>query len=267
VKTIRKRPQTRSNDRPSNNLLRSLSAKDFDLIAPHLEVVTVATDEMLYRPGDDVEFVHFPCGPSLASYLISSEDGRDVEILLVGREGAVGAIVGRARLRAYSYVVVRFGGQFVRPHISKLKAVKAGSPVLSHLLARYAECLLAQILQSAACNALHSIEQRTAKWIISAMERTNADLLPLTHKQLAAMLGVGRSYTSRVIQAFRAEGVPETRRGSIRVQDRATLEARACLCNDAVKTHFEEVLRGVYPTGKRDNSFGGSEQKRITSKR
>ena len=109
--------------------------------------------------------------------------------------------------------------------------------------------MLAQIFQSTACNAIHSIEQRTAKWIISAMERTDdADAVPLTHEQLATMLGVGRSYVSRVIQTFKAEGVLETRRGSILVLNREALRIRACLCNECVKNHFEEVLRGLYPT-------------------
>ena len=80
--------------------------------------------------------------------------------------------------------------------------------------------MLAQIFQSTACNAIHSIEQRTAKWIISAMERTDGDdVVPLTHEQLATLLGVGRSYTSRVIQTFKADGVLETRRGSILVRN------------------------------------------------
>src|SRR5712675_2109267 len=110
--------------------------------------------------------------------------------------------------------------------------------------------MLSQIFQSTACNAIHSIEQRTAKWIISAMERTNGDhAVPLTHEQLATLLGVGRSYTSRVIQIFKAEGVLETRRGSILVRNPEALRIRACLCNESVKNHFEEVLRGVYPTG------------------
>ena len=81
------------------------------------------------------------------------------------------------------------------------------------------------------------------------MERTEGeDVVPLTHEQLATLLGVGRSYTSRVIQTFKAEGVLETRRGSILVRNPEALQLRACLCNEAVKNHFEEVLRGVYPT-------------------
>jgi DNA-binding transcriptional regulator YhcF (GntR family) len=81
------------------------------------------------------------------------------------------------------------------------------------------------------------------------MERTGTDAVPLTHEQLASMLGVGRSYTSRVIQSFKSEGILETRRrGSIVVRDYKMLNARSCLCNESVKAHFETVLHGIYPT-------------------
>jgi len=236
-------------DRPFNNLLRRLSASDFALIEPHLAHEEAAASELLYNPGDDVEIVHFPCGPSLATYLVSNEDGRDVETILVGREGAVGGIVSEGYLPAYTRIVVKFGGPFVRLHVGKLDAAKTKSSTLRNVFARYADCMLAQIFQSTACNAIHSIEQRTAKWIISAMERAEGnDVVPLTHEQLATLLGVGRSYTSRVIQTFKAEGVLETRRGSILVLNREALRMRSCLCNESVKNHFEEVLRGVYPT-------------------
>jgi hypothetical protein len=238
-----------SSDRPFNNLLRRLNASDFALIEPFLAHEEAGANELLYNPGDDVEIVHFPCGPSLATYLVSNEDGRDVETILVGREGAVGGIVSEGYLPAYTRIVVKFGGPFVRLHVGKLDAAKTKSATLRNVFARYADCMLAQIFQSVACNAIHSIEQRTAKWILSAMERTDVnDIVPLTHEQLATLLGVGRSYTSRVIQTFKAEGVLETRRGSILVLNRDALQMRVCLCNESVKNHFEEVLRGVYPT-------------------
>jgi DNA-binding transcriptional regulator YhcF (GntR family) len=235
-------------DRPDNNLLRRLNAGDFALIAPHLVPDEAEVNELLYNPGDDVDTVHFPCGPSLASYLVANEDGRDVETILVGREGAVGGIVSLGYLPAYTRITVKFGGPFARLPVRKLDAAKTTSASLRNVFARYADCLLAQMFQSTACNAIHSIEQRTAKWIIAAMERTNGDnIVPLTHEQLATLLGVGRSYVSRVIQIFKAEGVLETRRGSILVRNPEALQMRACLCNETVKSHFEEVLRGVYP--------------------
>ena len=158
-----------------NNLLRRLSDADFKLIEPFLVTVTGESDDLLYNPGDDVEIVHFPCGPSLASYLVPNEDGRDVETILVGREGAVGGIVSHGFLPAYTRIMIKVGGPFVRLRVAKLEAAKAKSPTLRNLFARYADCMLAQVFQSTACNAIHSIEQRTAKWIISAMERTDSD--------------------------------------------------------------------------------------------
>lgn len=241
-------PETLRDRRPCNNLLRKLRDSDYALISPHFEAFEATAGELLYNPGDDVETVYFPCGPALASYLIANEDGRDVETILVGREGAIGGIVSQGHLPAYSRITVKFGGPFVRLRVGTLESAKLTSGSLRNLFARYADCMLAQVFQSIACNAIHTIEQRTAKWIVSAMDRTDSDLVPLTHEQLATMLGVGRSYASRVVQTFKAERVLETRRGALLVRDYEALKSRACLCNDSVKAHFEEVLTGVYPS-------------------
>jgi hypothetical protein len=242
------------NDRPFNNLLRRLDRADFALIEPYLSSAKGGPGDLLYSPGQHVEIVHFPCGPSLVSYVVPNEDGRDVETILIGREGAVGGIVSHGHLPAYTRICVKFGGPFVRLPVNKLEAAKTKSTTLRNIFARYADCMLAQMFQATACNAIHSIEQRTAKWIVSAMERTDGDgVVPLTHEQLATLLGVGRSYASRVIQTFKVEGILETRRGAIVVRNRDALKSLACLCNEAVKTHFEEVLRGVYPTEENGN--------------
>ncbi len=251
--TISQRPAN-GDDRPKNNLLRRLDADDYALVVSHLAEGESESNTLLYNPGDDVDTVHFPCGPSLVSYLVANEDGRDVETILVGREGAVGGIVSLGYLPAYTRITVKFGGPFVRLPIAKLDAAKMVSPSLRNVFARYADCLMAQMFQSTACNAIHTIEQRTAKWIVSALERVGGDsVVPLTHEQLATLLGVGRSYTSRVIQIFKMEGFLETRRGSIVVRNREALQRRACLCNETVKNHFEEVLRGVYPSEQPQN--------------
>lgn len=235
-------------DRPLNNLLATLRDSDYALISSHLREEKASADDLLYNPGDNVDVVHFPCGPTLVAYLVSQEDGRDLEAIMVGREGAVGGIVSFGHLPAYCRIIVKFGGTLVRLPTSNLEEAKTKSPTLRYLFGRYADCLLAQVFQSTACNAIHSIEQRTAKWILSAMDRTGTEVVPLTHEQLASMLGVGRSYTSRVIQTFKCDGILETRRGSVVVRDLDALVARACLCNEAIRSHFETVLRGVYPS-------------------
>jgi len=234
-------------EQPENNLLRALRPADYALLHPGIEAQQRARGELLYNPGDNVEVVYFPCGPSLASYLVPNEDGQEVETILVGREGAVGGIVSRGHLPAYCRILVKYPGKFMRLRVSDLEVAKAKSHALARLFERYADCLLAQMVQSSACNAIHSIERRAAKWILSAMERTGDHLVPLTHEELAGMLGVGRSYTSRVLQTFRQEGLLETRRSAMLVKDIDALRARACRCNDAVKMHFDTVLEGVYP--------------------
>ncbi len=233
--------------RPFNNLLRVLDDRDYALIATDLFAAEKTAGDVLYHPGDNVEVVYFPCGARMVSFLIGGEDGRDVETVLIGREGAVGGIVSHGHLPAYSRVVVKVGGGFVCLPIADLEAAKEKSPALQQTFARYADCLLAQIFQATACNAIHSIEQRVAKWMIAAAERTGGDIVPFTHEGLAAMLGAGRSHTTRVLRDFKSRGLVETRRGSVLIYDLPALRRLACACNDLVKNHFNEVLRGVYP--------------------
>ena len=233
--------------RPFNHLLRRLRTDDYALLAPHLEERQRPVGDLLYNPGDNVELVYFPCGPSLVSYLVSNEDGRDVETVLVGREGAVGGIVSFGHLPAYCKIAVRYPGLVAQLRVSVLQEAKSKSNTLRFLFARYADCLLAQIFQSTACNAIHSIEQRAAKWILAAIERTGDQTVPLTHEQLATMLGVGRSYTSRVIQTLKAEDILETKRAALLVRNFDALKGRACQCNESVKAHFDIVLKGLYP--------------------
>lgn len=244
---IRQPPAQEPDRTQSNNLLRVLRSDDFELLSPYLETQVARTGELLYQPGQHVEYVYFPCGPSLVAFLVCNEDGNDVETILVGREGAVGGIVSLGHLPAYCRITVKYGGVFFKLRVDLLEAAKRRSPTLRYLFARYADCLLAQIFQSTACNAIHSIERRTAKWILAAMDRTGDGRIPLTHEELATMLGVGRAYTTRVLRTFKVEGLLETKRGILVVRDVDALIARSCRCNEAVKSHFDSVLTGVYP--------------------
>ncbi len=247
-------PNEHASDGTGNNFLRALRPSDLALLQPLLTEWTGETGTILYEPGDVVRQVYFPCGPSLISFLVVLEDGRAVETAMVGREGAVGGIVSQGRLPAYARAQVQFSGKFLRMESSALEEAKLQSLTLRHLFARYADCVMAQTFQAVACNALHTIEQRTAKWLAAAMVRTGDHEVPLTQEQLASMLGVGRSYISRVLQSLKQRGILQTRRGRLCVNDRRVLEGLACDCNEAVERHFEEVLRGVYPV--EDESTG-----------
>ena len=230
-----------------NNLLRALHPADAAILNPYLDLWIGARGQIIHEPGEPVRNVYFPCGPSLISYLVVLKNGMAVETALIGREGAVGGIVSRGRYPAFARAEVQFPGPFLRMQIADLEKAKQESPTLGNLFSRYADCLAAQVFQAGACNAAHSIEQRTAKWLVSAVERTGGPDIPLTQDQLAVMLAVGRSYISRVLQSLKLRGILETRRGSLYIRDIDELRSLACECNESVRAHFEEVLGGVYP--------------------
>lgn len=230
-----------------NNLLSALKPQDLAIVAPSLQEWEGGAGDRLYQPGDEVRFVYFPCGPSLVSFVVELEDGLTVETALIGREGAVGGIVSQGRLPAFARSEIQFPGPFLRLSTADLEEFETRSPSLRHLFARYADCMLAQVFQSVACNAVHTIEQRTVKWLMAAIDRTGDHDIPLTQEQLASMMGVGRSYVSRVIQSLKRRNLLETRRGGVRVRDLDRLNALSCGCNNALRRHFDQVLEGVYP--------------------
>lgn len=230
-----------------NNLIDALRPRQRELLVSHLQTWQGAVGREMQTPGSRVEWAYFPIGKAMASYRVTFGDGREVETALIGREGAVGGIVSRGHLPAFALAVVLFGGTFARISLDELDTLKAEEPTVDSLFNRYADCLLAQVFQASACNAAHSIQQRAARWLVAASERTGSDELTLTQEQLAGLLGVGRSYTTRVIGRFKAEGVVDTQRGRLTVLDHGNLAAMACDCNDVVRGHFNTVLKGVYP--------------------
>ena len=119
-------------DRPFNNLLRRLNPADYASLAPHLTGDEAKPGELLYNPGDNVQTVHFPCGPTLVSYMVPNEDGRDVETILIGREGAVGGIVSHGFLPAFTRITVKFGGPIVRLSVIKLEAANMSARISQH---------------------------------------------------------------------------------------------------------------------------------------
>lgn len=231
-----------------NSLLAALRPEEQALLRPYLTDCVLDAGMVIYQPGDTVDYCYLPTGSALGSYFVEMEDGLAVETILVGREGALGGIVSHGALPAYARANVLHGGAFRRIPVRELEAAKRASPAIANLFARYADCMMAQVFQSIACNAVHTIEQRAAKWLGAAVDRIGENSVTMTQEQLAAMMGIGRSYASRVLQRFKHDGILRTRRGGIEVVDRDGLQDRACSCNGHVANHFERVLGGVYPS-------------------
>jgi CRP-like cAMP-binding protein len=234
-------------DLAGNGLLSVLVEDDRDHLAGRMTAVDLAADTILHRAGDEVVDTWFPLGAALAAFCLQAEGGEALDVALVGREGAIGGIVSDGQVPAYTTAVVRAPGRFVRIKTAALEAAKLHSIALRHWFARYSDCLLAQVFQTAACNATHTIRQRTARLLLGAMARTGQADVAITQDQLADMLGVGRSFVTRVIGEMRQHGVVETRRGAIVICEEARLRRISCGCTTAIEDHFDKVLRGIYP--------------------
>lgn len=227
-----------------NTLLSALRSEDRALVEPHLKACELECGTVLHDPGETVDSIFFPRWSAMAAYLVLLDDGVAIETTMVGKEGA---LVSQHRLPAYSRCVVLNRGSFYTMPARALERAQDESLRLRNLFARYADCLMAQVLQSVACNAAHSIEQRAAKWLNTAAERTGMNSIAMTQEQLASMMGIGRSYASRVLQRLKADGLIRTRRGAIDIRDPERLAQRACSCNDQVSRHYSAVLGTIYP--------------------
>jgi hypothetical protein len=230
-----------------NALLAKLREDDRQRLAPHMMRLDLQAQSLLQRAGEDVVHTWFPCSSAAAAFRVWIDEAHPpVEVVLVGREGAVGGIVSNGNVPAFATCHVQASGQFLRIKTAALEQCKLDSITLRHWFSRYSDCLLAQIFQTAACNATHTIVQRTAKWLLAGLARTGSSELEMTQEQLAETLGVGRTYVARVVGQFRDEGVIQTRRGVFIINDEAALRKRTCHCTSAIENHFDTVLRGIY---------------------
>ena len=230
-----------------NALLAVLRDEDRTRLEPHVHAIEMPTGGILQHAGEDVVDTWFPCGAALAAFCVSNAQGQSVDVGFVGREGAIGGIVSNGNVPAYATSVVRLGGPFLRIKTSALEQMKLESISLRHWFSRYADCLLAQVFQTSACNAVHTIRQRVAKMILAGLARNSEPEFRMTQDQLADMLGVGRTFISRVLGSLRRDGIIETGRGVMIIKDLQALRALSCTCTMVIEDHFDKVLHGIYP--------------------
>jgi CRP-like cAMP-binding protein len=224
-----------------NRLLSTFSREDRALIEPFGTMVELATGETVLNRGDEVMATLFPVGPTLISMAIELSGGRTVEAALIGRRGAVGGIISCGKAPAFSNAIALVGGPAFRVSMQALEDAKRRSPFISNLFCRFSDFLLAQAMQSVACNAFHSIPERAARWLLHAQDRTG-DRIELTQQALAGLLGVQRTTLNAAAQSLEQEGLIAARRGVIRVVDRAGLMRRSCECYRRLEDHFGAVI-------------------------
>jgi len=232
-------------DHCTNRLLAALEPDDFALLEPHLEAVELKRGEVLYEAGDVIRYAYFP-HDAMVSLVNVMEDGNTVEVGLFGCEGVLGLLGALVTREAFGRYIVQMPGTASRISFERLIEARNASPSLKHLIMRYGEALLAQTFQTVSCNAIHVVEARCCRWILSMRDRADQDTLPLTHEFLAEMLGVQRSTVSVVIRTLQTAGLVRQSRGGITVIDRDGLEDTACECYAKIRRIYQRLLPGTY---------------------
>jgi CRP-like cAMP-binding protein len=224
--------RTASANRPpqTNQLLAALPPADYERIASSLKIIPLKLKQTLHKAGEPVEYVYFPGGGFL-SLLTVLENGTMVEVATVGREGMAGlpaALNGdpspsETFVQAESELCWRMPTPAFRQEVDRRGA-------LHELVTRYSHALFAVVMQSTACNAVHSVEQRLARWLLTAQDRMQANDFPLTQEFLAMMLGASRPMVTVVAGTLQKAGLITYHRGYLTVLDRERLEAASCEC-------------------------------------
>jgi CRP-like cAMP-binding protein len=228
-----------------NRLLAALDVDDWAALAPELERVRLPSGVLLYEDGESIRHVLFP-EDCVVSVVATLKEGNSPEMMVVGPEGAVGLVAWLAPWEAFGRYTVQVPGEGLRIPIARLQEITATRPKMHELFVRCLQALLAQTLQTVACNAAHPVEPRCCRWILMIHDRTEGDKLALTHEFLASMLGVQRPTVSIVTRTLQTAGLITQGRKVITVRDRAGLEDAACECYGHIRARFERLLPKTY---------------------
>jgi CRP-like cAMP-binding protein len=211
-----------------NQILSLLPRASLDALLPSAETVALNLGDSLFDAGDDISHAYFPLDGAVGNLVLAMRDGRAIEAATIGREGLVGGIISFGHKPAFARALVMVPGVAVRIPVNRLETAKRNSPVLHDIMVRYADCLLAQALQSVGCGTLHTLEARCARWLLLMHDRAREPELPLTQEALAEMLGVARTYMTRIALRLQRRGAISYHRGRIRIERRELLEETSC---------------------------------------
>ncbi len=231
-------------ERPKNHLLAALPAKDFQRLLPHLTTVPVRLKQVLHRVGKPLRAVYFLNGGAASIVTLLSDDTM-VEAATVGNEGMLGieAFLSAGAIATGHTLMQVPDTDAERMSVEDFRREVAAGGALHELLGRYTQVILAQLMQSTACNARHEVPQRCARWLLMTHDRMQRQDFNLSHEFLAAMLGVGRPTVSVAARTLQEGGLIRYTHGRVTVRNRKGLEAASCECYAIVRAHFDRLRR------------------------
>lgn len=224
-----------------NRLLGALSAEDLALIAPYLVQIDLERGRLLYDPGDRIDHIYFP-HDGVISLMTLMENGAAIESTTIGCEGALGLMAAVAPRQSLSRAIVQTPTRASRIRADLLHDAWERSARLRDLVDRHTEALYGHAIQSVACNALHSVEARFCRWLLTCHDRISNNTVALTQEFLADMLGVQRTTVTAVARTLQAKGAIRYRRGVVDIMDRQVLEQLACECYGVIRRTYERLL-------------------------
>ena len=231
-----------------NCLLDAMSPELYEKLAPNLKRVSLKQGKILHHPGEAIEDLYFPIDCAL-SITITMRDGSTAEAGLVGRREVLGinAIMGGRETTQTEYIV-QVAGSAMKIDARVLREEFDRNKELRGVLLRYTQAMIAQISQTAACNRLHVLEQRLARWLLQVQERVHSDELKLTQEFISYMLGVRRAGVTQAAQKLQEKGLISYRRGIVQIIDQRGLEEFSCECFKTVREQYDRLL-GTKPRG------------------
>lgn len=224
-----------------NHLLAALPTAQFEPLVAHLELVPLLLGDILYEPGEQLLHAYFPTTAIVSLHYVMAS-GAAAEAAGVGNEGVVGVSLFLGGDTTPSTAVVQTAGHAYRLDRKLLAQEFSRDGVMQRLLLRYTQALLTQMMQNAACNRHHVVEQQVCRWLLMTLDRVGSRELIVTQEQVASTLGVRREGVTEAAGKLRNAGLISYRRGHIMVLDRAGLEANACECYAVVKEELNRLL-------------------------
>lgn len=226
----------------ANRLLDSLPKGVLDRLAPYLEQVHIARNHIVHHPGEEIIFLYFPT-TCMISITITMLNGSIIEAGAVGSREVVGinAFMGGSETTQTEYVG-QLAGEALRIPAAPMKEEFDRNTEFRSVMLKYTQALLAQISQNVACNRLHQLDQRCARWLLEVRDRVGTDSFGLTQDFIAEMLGVSRVTVSQAMSDLKHDGVIDYSRGQVSLKDLPTLETRSCECYSTLQGEYDRLL-------------------------